>query len=148
MSELPHAGAGHNETMRRKIRAAVVARNLTSAANNTKWNELIDHFRARDRWTPSYRYRSVSGYVSHWDVEWFGHLPYPFACVEWFDIGLYEAAPLKGILLPREFIDHTDEIVSAVASIGLEFEVRGDVLRIWGYLPKSHDHFPLPEPAR
>lgn len=39
-------------------------------------------------------------------------------------------------------IDHTDEISQAIAQIGFEFEVRSDVLRIWGYLPKSYEDFP------
>ncbi|MFJ4246586.1 hypothetical protein [Pseudomonas sp. NPDC089741] len=28
-----------------------------------------------------------------------------------------------------------------VTHIGFEFEVRADILRIWGYLPKSYDEF-------
>ncbi|WP_017902112.1 DUF6678 family protein [Pseudomonas asplenii] len=142
MSELPGAGAGHDAATRKKIQAAVAARNLASAANNTRWDELISHFRALEGWCPSYRHKSVSGYISGWDVEWFYHLPFPFACVEWFDIGLLEAVPSEGILLARKFIDHTDEISRLVARIGFEFEVRADVLRIWGYLPKSYEDFP------
>lgn len=62
--------------------------------------------------------------------------------VEWFDIGLWQMAPSLGRLLPRTTIDHTEEISAVVARIGFEFEVRGDVLRIWGYLPKSYEDFP------
>lgn len=142
MSELPEAGAGQNDKNRKQIQASVAARNLASAANNTKWNELINHFRQREGWRPSYRYKSVTGYISGWDIEWFYHLPFPFAYVEWFDIGLWETAPTKGILLPETFIDHTEEISQVVAHIGFEFEVRADVLRIWGYLPKSYEDFP------
>lgn len=142
MSELPRSGAGHNDAIRKKILAAVTARNLASASNNTKWNELIDHFRQLQGWRPSYRSKDVTGHISEWDVEWFYHLPFPFASVEWFDIGLSEAAPSKGRLLAPTTIDHTDEISKVVAQIGFEFEVRADVLRIWGYLPKSYEDFP------
>ncbi|WP_053146880.1 DUF6678 family protein [Pseudomonas sp. P97.38] len=142
MNELPTAGVGHDEAMRKKINAAVAARNLASAANNTKWDELISHFRQREGWCPSWRHKSVSGYISGWDVEWFYHLPFPFACVEWFDIGLTQEGPFRGRLLAPTTIDHTDELSAVVARIGFEFEVRGDVLRIWGYLPKCYEDFP------
>lgn len=142
MHELPTAGIGHNDAIRKKINAAVAKRNLASAANNTKWDELIHYFREREDWWPSYRYKAVTGFTSGWDVEWLYHLPFPFALVEWFDIGLKELEPSKGMLLARTYIDHTEEISDVVRKIGLEFEVRGDVLRIWGYLPKSHDDFP------
>lgn len=85
---------------------------------------------------------SVSKRVSGWDVEWFYHLPFPFASVEWFDIALYETIPAEGRLLKPRVIDHTKDISNAVQAIGFEFEVRGDVLRIWGYLPKSYEDFP------
>ncbi|TFB43881.1 DUF6678 family protein [Pseudomonas sp. F01002] len=142
MSELPRAGAGHDDATRKKIHAAVAARNLASASNNTKWDELINHFRELQGWRPSYRSKCVTGYVSEWDVEWFYHLPFPFASVEWFDIGLSEAVSSKGRLLARTTIDHTDEISKVVAQIGFEFDVRADVLRIWGYFPKSYEDFP------
>lgn len=82
MSELPRSGAGHDDATRKKIHAAVAARNLASASNNTKWDELINHFRQLQGWRPSYRSKSVTGYVSEWDVEW-------------FDIGLSQAVPSK-----------------------------------------------------
>ncbi|TNF80010.1 hypothetical protein FGE05_23085 [Pseudomonas sp. ICMP22404] len=142
MSELPTAGAGHDDATRRKVKAAVTARNLTSASNNTKWNELISHFRQREGWRPSYRYKPVTGYVSDWDTEWFYHLPFPFAGVEWFDIGVFESGPCVGHLLAGAVVDHSDEIAEVVGQIGFEFEVCGGVLRIWGYLPKTYEDFP------
>lgn len=142
MNELPGASAGHDDATRKKIHIAVAARNLASASNNTKWNELINHFRQRQGWRPSYRSKSVTGNISGWDVEWFYHLPFPFESVEWFDIGLLELAPANGRLLAQTTIDHADEISDVVAQIGFEFEVRADVLRVWGYLPKSYEDFP------
>jgi hypothetical protein len=142
MNALPGAGTGNDPATRKKIAAAVGARNLVRASNNTRWNELITHFRQRTGWCPSYRSKAVTGHISGWDVEWFSHLPFPFAIVEWFDIGLYEEVPAKGQLFAPTFIDHTEEISNLVRTIGFEFEVRADMLRIWGYLPKSFEDFP------
>ncbi|SHH10669.1 DUF6678 family protein [Massilia sp. CF038] len=142
MNDLPNAGTGSNEVVRKKIDAAVAARNLGAVSNNTRWNELINHFRSLTEWRPSYRSKSVTGHISDWDVEWFYHLPFPFASVEWFDIGLWEPVPAKGMLLAPSNIDHTVEISEIVKQIGFEFEVRGDILRIWGYVPKSYEDFP------
>ncbi len=100
VNELPRAGTDHDEAMRRKIRLAVTTRNRASAANNTKWDELIDYFRERDGWSPSYHFKYVTGYISGWDVEWFCRLPFPFVGVEWFDIGLWQMAPSQGLPLP------------------------------------------------
>ena len=142
MDDLPDAGAAHNDAVRKKIDSAVAARNLARASNNTRWDELINYFRRQTEWRPSYRSKSVTGHTSGWDVEWFYHLPFPFAAVEWFDIGLWEEASAKGRLLPPTAIDHTNEMSKVVAEIGFDFEVRGDVLRIWGYLPRSYEDFP------
>jgi hypothetical protein len=142
MDKLPHAGIAHNDATRKRIDVAVSARNLARAANNTRWNELIKFFHNQTEWRPSYRSKLVTDYISGWDVEWFYHLPFPFASVEWFDIGLYEGVPAEGRLLKSRVIDHTEEISNVVQGIGFEFEVCGDVLRIWGYLPKSYEDFP------
>lgn len=142
MDELPHAGIAHDNATRKRIDAAVSARNLARASNNTRWDELISYFRNQTGWRPSYRSKSVTGNISAWDVEWFYHLPFSFASVEWFDIGLYEGVPTEGRLLKPRVIDHTEEISNVVHAIGFEFEVRGDVLRIWGYLPRSYEDFP------
>lgn len=142
MDELPHAGIAHDDATRKKIDAAVSSRNLARASNNTRWDELISYFRNQTEWRPSYRYKSVTGYISGWDVEWFYHLPFPFAAVEWFDIGLYEGVPAEGRLLKPRVIDHTEEISNVVQAIGFEFDVRGDVLRIWGYSPRLYEDFP------
>jgi hypothetical protein len=142
MDELPHAGIAHDDATRKRVDAAVSARNLARASNNTRWDELISYFRNQTGWRPSYRYKLVTGYISGWDVEWFYHLPFPFASVEWFDIGLYEVASVEGRLNKPGVIDLTGDISHIGQAIGFEFKVRGDVLRIWGYLPKSCEDFP------
>lgn len=136
------ADARNDEKTRQQIRAAIAARNLASASNTTRWNELISHFRSLAGWRPSYRSKSVRGDVSAWDVEWFYHLPFPFEGVEWFDIGLFEEVPSVGMLVPRTTIDHGEDILPVLKRIGFDFERRVDVIRIWGYLPRSYDDFP------
>lgn len=78
----------------RDIRARAASRRLVGAANNTKWNELISYFRGMPDWRPSYRWKSVDGYVSGWDVEWFYHLPFPFIGVQWLDVDCANMWPL------------------------------------------------------
>ncbi|WP_371868465.1 DUF6678 family protein [Telluria aromaticivorans] len=53
-----------------------------------------------------------------------------------------QGVPAKGRQLTPSKIDHTDEISKVVEQIGFEFEVRGDVLRIWYYMPKSYEDLP------
>ncbi|WP_288380800.1 DUF6678 family protein [uncultured Massilia sp.] len=139
MDQLPTASAGYNDATRKKINAIVAKRNLSRASNNTRWNELINHFRHSQERRPFYRFKTLDDdRISGWDSEWFYHLPFPFSTVEWFDIGLKTKAGGR-LLAP---VDNTDEISRAVQNIGFEFEVRADVLRIWGYLPKSYEDFP------
>ncbi|MBN3724929.1 hypothetical protein G3N92_12115 [Burkholderia sp. Ac-20379] len=109
-----------------------------SLANNTKWNELIAYMRGKDGWRPSYRSKWVTGHISDWDAEWLYHLPLPFVGVAWLDIGLHEPGETR--YAPR--LDHTESISRKLAEIGFEFEVRGDVARIWGYAPKCYEDFP------
>ncbi|MEN9360340.1 MAG: hypothetical protein RL095_1875 [Verrucomicrobiota bacterium] len=136
-SHLPRAGsvAKGNEKARENARRLIAERGLTGAANNTQWNELIDFMRTRSEWRPSWRYKWVNGFVSGWDVEWFYHLPFAFVGVEWFDIGLVQEIH-RGRLLSPERIDHGDWILPKLAEIGFDIERRGDIARIWGYLPR------------
>ncbi|WP_051959555.1 DUF6678 family protein [Janthinobacterium sp. RA13] len=97
--------------------------------------------RGRTDWAPSYRYGSVTGYVSRWDTEWDYHPPFPFLGVEWFDISLYSEEHVA-MLLPKKIIDHGVWIVPELERIGFDFEVRGRVARIWAYLPRSYHDFP------
>jgi hypothetical protein len=144
MNELPMADAATPEDLA-KVRKQVANRNLVSASNNTKWNELITFFRGLPDWRPSYRSKWVTGHISGWDTEWSYHLPFPFIGVEWFDIGLHQHSH-TGRLVPPQVTDHSPIILSKLNEIGFEYEVRQDVVRIWGYLPKSYEDFP-PNPA-
>ena len=137
---LPQADAG-GDAVKRKLRGHIARRNLAGAANDCKWNEMLTCMRGRTEWVPSYRYGSVSGYVSGWDTEWDYHPPFPFLGVEWFDIGLY-AEEHVGMLLPKTIIDHGVWIVPELERIGFDFEVRDRVARIWAYLPRNYHDFP------
>lgn len=127
--------------MKDDFRAEASARQLVGAANNTKWNELISFVRSMSGWRPSYRSKSVTGHISGWDVEWFYHLPFPFSSVQWLDIGLHQHE-FVAKLLPPKITDHSTSMIPVLRSIGFEFEVREDVVRLWGYLPKCYEDFP------
>ncbi len=140
MTSLPMADA---VPLNRKdnFRAEAASRGLVSAANTTKWNELISFVRSLPDWRPSYRTKSVTGHISGWDVEWSYHLPFPFSSVQWLDIGLHEHVAV-GNLVPPQTIDHSALLLSVLRRIGFEFEAHQDVVRVWGYLPKCHKDFP------
>lgn len=140
MNSLPMADAVPRGT-KDDFRAIAASRGLVGAANNTKWNELISYVRGMSGWRPSYRSKSVTVYISQWDVEWFYHLPFPFSAVQWLDIGLHERESVAR-LLPPKITDHSTEMIAVLRSIGFDFEVRGDVVRVWGYLPRCHEDFP------
>ncbi|WP_322052076.1 DUF6678 family protein [Paraburkholderia bannensis] len=142
--EFPMADAVPRGVNKTKILSEARKKFTGALANDTKWNELISFMRSLREWRPSYRSKWVNGHVSEWDVEWFYHLPFPFVGVEWIDLGLHERASLR-----HEVVDHSALILSKLAEIGLEFEARGDVARIWGYAPKSYEDFPpAPSPWR
>lgn len=141
---VPHAGVSRKDEKAR-LRAAISDKGLGGAANDTKWNALIDAMRRRTNqgdWVPSYRHQSVrDGHISGWDVEWFYHLPFPMMCAQWLDIGLHQEVR-RGRLVKPDIIDHSSWILPLLDEIGFEYEVSGDVARIFGYLPKSYEDFP------
>ncbi len=142
MQKLPMADAGsQNGNLKEKILKTVEQRQLVGAANNVKWNKLLTFMREREDWQPSYRYKLVEGHTSNWDVEWCYHLPFPFVGVEWFDIGLHQNIRV-GRLVDDKIVDHSEWITALLQEIRFEFEQAGDVVRIWGYLPKSYEDFP------
>lgn len=118
-------------------------RSLRAVATDAMWNELMHYARTRPRpdWRPPYRFRWIGGHVTAWDVEWLYHLPFPFSCCEWFDMRMHEIVH-RGHRIKPAVIDHADEILSKLSSIGFSHEARGDVVRIWGYEPKTYDDFP------
>ncbi|MDB4264918.1 hypothetical protein N9893_02510, partial [bacterium] len=80
------------------------------------------------------------GFISHWDTEWWYHLPFPFISVEWLDIGYIQEIP-KGRLLKPDTIDHSLWIGDLLKQIRFEYEKGFDFYRIFGYSPKNYDQF-------
>lgn len=119
----------------------VAKRNLVGASNDTKWNELISFIRAKEGWKPPYRCKGVFGGISKWDGEWFYHLPFPFVGVEWFEMYLLEHIHIGKLMAPK-VLDHSPTLVGKLHEIGFDFEVQENVVRIWGYLPRSYEDFP------
>ena len=120
-----------------RLNKEILRSNLTGLANNTKWNELINYMRSLSEWRPSYRSKSINGYITEWDTEWYYHLPFPFKLVLWLDIGCVESK------LPNEInpIDHSQEFEKVFSQIGFEFEKTNDIIRIFGYDPKDYSEF-------
>jgi hypothetical protein len=67
----------------------------------------------------------VNGQVSGWDSEWFYHLPFPFKGVQWLEISLLSHG------------EPTQWIVDLVQSIGFEYSLGNDFIRIYGYGPRE-----------
>jgi hypothetical protein len=132
-----------------KLRKIIASEGLTGLANDTKWNELITAMRQTptEDWCSSFRYRCIdSDFVSHWDCEWWHHLPFPFISVMWFDLSCHEEIHL-GRLLEPTVVDHSPEIVKLLSSIGFDFEIGSDAIRIFGYAPRARDAFIPKRPA-
>jgi hypothetical protein len=131
MSTLPNSKSIPKGVDVDKIKKLIARKNLAGLANDTKWDELIVSIRSKKEWRPSYRSKSVSGYISGWDTEWYYHLPFPFVGVEWFEISLQSNSKEPC----------TEWVIDLVTEIGFEYEVKEDKLRIWGYGPKSYEDF-------
>ena len=127
---------------RKSIDQAVAKNQWVGAANNTKWSELVKAIQDFENWRPRYRTCWLTnGFISHWDAEWFEHLPYPLAGVLWLDLNTTERQ-LDKSSGQQKIIDHSLQLKDLLTNIGLEFEQKQDVIRIWGYLPKDETDFP------
>lgn len=132
------------ENEKDRIRRVISERGLVGAANDEKWGRLLDKMRQRKGWRPSYRFKCVDGPPSGWDTEWWYHLPFPMLSVEWLDIACHQIVH-RGMLLNPTVVDHTEWIVCFLRDTQFCFELSGDLVRIFGYLPKSLNK-PGPDP--
>ena len=121
----------------KKSRKLVLERRLVGAANNVKWNLLISLMR-QDESSPCYRTKIVSGYVSHWDNDWYYGLPFPMLSVEWLDIE-YEVSVLVSHKFTGETINCKKSLIESLEEIGFEFEPNSKFVRIFGYFPKCYE---------
>ena len=149
MNEHPKAGAEliplHRPFVSEcpKLRKIIAAEGLAGLANDTKWNELLKNMRARDvkAWCPGYRWQCIgSDYISRWDGEWWHHLPFPFISVRWFDLTFREDITIAR-LLPTKTIDHSAELQDLLSTIGFDFEIGPEAIRIFGYAPRDYTNF-------
>ena len=137
----PQAKSAPNQDVIERLRKIVAERGLCGLANNNKWDKLITFMRNKKKsWVPSYRFKCIDGVISHWDTEWWYHLPFPFISVEWFDIGFLQEIR-RGRLLKPEIIDHSSWIENLLSQIRFEYEKGLDFFRIFGYSPKSYELF-------
>ena len=141
MQSLPLADAVPKGQDKEKIVAQARRKFSGALANDSKWNALIEYVRSLEGWRPSYRSKWINGHVSGWDTEWYYHLPFPFVGVEWFEIGLHQTIR-TGLRIAPQIVDHSPAIIGKLQESGFDFEVKGDVVRIWGYYPKSYEDFP------
>lgn len=127
-----------------KAHIAAQARRKFSAAqaNDTQCKDLLAFVRAMPGWRPPpCRSKRVNGHISDGDSEWCYHPPFPFVGVEWLDMWLIETKP-SAYDRAEAWTDHGQEISQRLKAIGFDFEIRGDVARIWGYYPRSLEDFP------
>ena len=125
MADLPNAASVPQGFDEERLDKEIARSGLVGAANNTKWDELIACIRGEDL-RPSYRSKWINGYVSRWDVEWHYHLPFPFKGVRWLDISTHVNGE-----------DRKDHYIAIIHSIGFDYQVGVDIVRIFGYLPRD-----------
>jgi hypothetical protein len=144
--ELPTAKSARTAERRERIKRAVERQQLGGLANDTKWDEFIVGMRATfpggpQGWRPSHRFKCIDGEPSDWDAEWSYHPPFPMIGVEWLDIAFLQEARDKRLPPTVTIINHAAAIEELLVRVGLEFETGSTMLRIFGYAPKSMDHF-------
>ncbi|WP_110430424.1 DUF6678 family protein, partial [Glaciecola sp. KUL10] len=139
MSLLPMADAVSDVSFEKKIRKLIAKRQLVGAANNVKWNRLISLMRQEES-TPCYRTKIVSGYMSHWDNDWYYGLPFPMLSVECLDIE-YEISVLSNRKFTGETINCKKSLIKSLVEIGFEFETKNKFVRMFGYFPKCYEGY-------
>ena len=138
---LPSAKSVQTPGERERLRRVIAERNLCGLANDTKWDEFIEGIRTRPNWQPSYRYKCIDGLPSSWDVEWFYHLPFPMLSVEWFDVCHLQEVRVHRLPVRKEIIDHSVWIEESLNLIGLDYCKGKNMIRIFGYSPRSMELF-------
>ncbi len=142
---LPNAKSSRHPDEREKIQRIIGRRSLGGLANDTKWNELIVAMRGHSASIPAYRWKCVDGVPVGWETEWLYHPPFPMISVEWMDF-LFRYHPLRPgmsgpIRAAGEVEDYGDRIESLLKPIGFDY-IRGrNMLRAFGYSPRSMEWF-------
>jgi hypothetical protein len=135
---LPNAKSFTEVGDRERLQCIIRERGLAGLANDTKWNELINAMRQRRQGEiPVYRCQCVDGFISHWDCEWFYHLPFPLLSIEWMDL----ANPAIDLKRNATIIEHSRWMVDLLQKIGLDFRVGSGMIRVFGYYPRNDKLF-------
>lgn len=138
---LPSAKSTPSPEQREKLRRIVVKRGLGGLANDTKWNELIAAIRDRTEDRPGFRYKCIDGPPSGWNSEWFYHFPFPMLSVEWMNLSCRQSE-IEHRLPPRIMVtDHFQWLIPLLQRIGLDFQAGTNMIRIYGYTPRSLELF-------
>jgi hypothetical protein len=133
------------EAERVKLRRLAGDLGLGGLASDTKWIELINASRTSSWTGPWYRCKCIdNNYISHWDSEWEA-MPYPFSAIEWIDIFCKEVITWDPVtrktVAANQIKDHSTEVATILARIGLEF-VRGEnMIRVFAYAPRNMESF-------
>lgn len=138
---LPNAKSAHPDVSRDKLRRIVAARGLGGLANDTKWDEFINTMRTHQGPKPSFRFKCIDGPPSRWDTEWSYHLPFPLISVEWFDIGNKRTVWEPHRLKLSTVVEDLEWLIPILAGIGLDYRVGNEMIRIFGYTPRSLELF-------
>ena len=138
---LPNSKSARSPDERRKVKRVIAERGLCGLANDTKWDEFISEMRSRKGWKPSYRFKCVDEKPSSWDVEWSYHLPFPFISVEWFDISFLQESRERRLPSRIHVTDHSSWIEELLRRIGLDCQKGNNMIRVFGYSPKSMELF-------
>ena len=138
METHPKSNCGSPEELS-ELRRKIASQGLTGSANNTKWTKLLDAMRTREGIVPQYRYRTIDGFLSSWDGEWWYHVPLPMMMVKWFEISLTQDSTTKGVLRSKESCEW---VLKLLDDIRFDYEVIDGVARIFGYHPRDLEPAP------
>ena len=140
-TSLPTAKSQTKPNERQQLRRLVERRGLCGLANNTQWDEFISAMRAREGWTPQFRFKCIDGQPVCWDTEWCYHLPFPMMAAEWFDLTFLQEIREPGLPPRTARVDHSPWIEDLIRRIGLDYEKGSKMIRIFGYSPKDYGLF-------
>jgi hypothetical protein len=95
---------------------------LVSAMNATKWREATEAMRHLPGGSPRFRVKDINvAQPSGWDGEWYYHLR-PYESIEWLEI---------------DADSRVEQVVSALAAVGVNARVDGELVRVYGWLRAS-----------
>lgn len=106
---------------------------LVSFMNDTKWQELIETLCTIEGYSPAFKVKSLRDVESptNWDISFPWHIP-NCKTIEWIDFKTTTPKRL-GALVPDEVRHFTLEIISALISKQIQFEIADTVIRVYGY---------------